>query len=101
MKIHTKFSFIKKQSKKRQIEDNDDLPRGKKQKLENNCSSYEGSQESLLFGKKIIPSYDENVETAIDEALRLCEEIDCGDTDEQSCEDMKCTVLATQRPHRG
>ena len=67
---------MKKQSKKRQMEGNNDQPRGKRQMMEINCSNYEGSQEGLLFGKNI-SSYNENEETAIDEALILCEGIDC------------------------
>ena len=70
---------MKRQSKKRQNDGNINQPKGKRARMENNCSSYEGSSEHLLFEN--LKSYDESVDSAIDEALRMCEDIDCGEAE--------------------
>ena len=66
---------IKKLSKKRQNDEPSIQPRGKRARMEIDCSNYGGSHEHLLFVNS--DSYNEAVELAIDEALRLCGEIDC------------------------
>ena len=89
---------LKKQSKKRQNDGTTFQPSGKRTRKETNCSSYGGSREHLLFEKS--ESQDELADLAIDEAIRLCEDMDnidvdnnCGDEtapncgDEQNCGD--------------
>ena len=86
---------MKKQSRKRQNDDeNSNQSMVKRKRIKNNNSNYEGSSEGLLFGKN--RSYDENVDSAIDEALKLCDDINCEDPDEhvqpseQSCVNDNC-----------
>ena len=67
----------KKQTKKRPAGENSEQPRNKRTRLENTRRSYEGSREHLFATNSPISDsvsrYDERVEIAIDEALRICD----------------------------
>ena len=72
---------LKKQSKKRQNDKTTFQPNAKRSRVENTYSNYGGSREHLFSEK---PEQRELADLALDEALRLCEEV------ESSNEDINC-----------
>ena len=81
----------KKTSKKRKNNEPKGQPGLKRRKIENVCSNYSGSHEHLLC--EISDKYDRRVDVAIDEALRLCDEIETGlptecEEKETSCDEI-------------
>ena len=88
---------LKKQSKKRPGEQHAGQQGNKRMRRDQDYCNYDGSQGCLFSWNSTsegVSNYDDCVEIALDEAIKLCDDIDeeraqnCGDT--QNCDESNC-----------